>query len=269
MNILNKKFTFAVGFVIYKPDYELIDRIKYIIDAGIPIFIFDNSPENSFFRNIPLNNGLIRYFTMGSNVGLGQALKLLCATAYVNGFEKILYFDQDTKFNLSTLEFIDTYSKKFNASSHESYAAVVFSANDSNNYRNLINVNLAISSGSLFILSNLDKIGWHNHNFFVDCVDYEFCIRARRFGYKIGLISNTPGFDHISGQPDTLLNLFNYKILVRNYSSARIKDSLLSYLKLLTSTLFRFELKNFCLLLKSLFIYILGQFLSRLTSKLK
>ncbi|MBR7784688.1 hypothetical protein KDM89_21375, partial [Undibacterium sp. LFS511W] len=67
---------------------------------------------------------------------------------------------------------------------------------------------VAISSGSMFFLENLKLIGWHNQTYFVDGVDYECCLRARQYGLKIGKCGDTPGFDHVSEQPDKVFAIF-------------------------------------------------------------
>ncbi len=123
---------------------------------------------------------------------------------------------------------------------------------------------LAISSGSLFNLPALKKIGWHNEDYFVDCVDYELCLRARRCGFKIGLIKNAPDFDHVTEQPDQTVTLFGKKLLVRRYSATRIKDALRAYLKLIVVGVFQNRPRDTYALTRSLGLYIFGQLTSRL-----
>jgi rhamnosyltransferase len=125
-------------------------------------------------------------------------------------------------------------------------------------------VRLAISSGSLFNLKVLQQIGWHNEKYFVDCVDYELCLRARRCGFKIGLIRNTPDFDHVTEQPDRTLNLLGKELLVRRYSATRIKDALGAYLKLILGGLFQNTPSDTWALTRSLGLYIFGQLAARM-----
>jgi hypothetical protein len=49
---------------------------------------------------------------------------------------------------------------------------------------------LLISSGSLFNLNILKKINWNNVKYFVDGVDYEFCLRANKMGYLLQRIGS-------------------------------------------------------------------------------
>jgi rhamnosyltransferase len=143
------------------------------------------------------------------------------------------------------------------------YAALVFSGHPDTNH-SVQEVRLAISSGSLFNLTALQQIGWHNEKYFVDCVDYEFCVRARRYGFKIGLIKNTPDFDHVTEQPDRKISVFGKQVLVRRYSATRVKDALGAYVKLIIGGLFRSRLIDTYTLTRSAGLYIFGQLTARL-----
>ena len=145
----------------------------------------------------------------------------------------------------------------------QQYAALVFSGNTALNH-NIADVSLAISSGSLFNLSVLKKIGWHNEKYFVDCVDYELCVRARRCGYKIGIVKNTPDFDHVTEQPDRTIHIFGKQLLVRRYSATRIKDAIGAYLKLIIGGFLKNRPSDTFALTRSMGIYIFGQLVSRI-----
>lgn len=254
---------FAIGLVLYHPEESLLRRVDLMIDLGFPVYVFDNSP---FDVNVSLNiqeNPNVSYLTAGKNVGIAFSLSTLCATAYAHGYERLLFLDQDTGISAKTLEFIETFIKALPASIERQYAALVFSGHPSVGH-SVQEVPLAISSGSLFNLAVLQRIGWHNEDYFVDCVDYEFCVRARRQGFKIGLIKSTPDFDHVTEQPDRMVNIFGKSILVRRYSTTRIKDALCAYMKLIVGGLFRNRLSDTYALTRSMGLYIFGQLISRL-----
>ena len=126
---------------------------------------------------------------------------------------------------------------------------------------------LAISSGSLFFLSNLNKMGGHNTSYFVDGVDYEICLNARRNQLKVGLCANTPGFDHVSEQPDKVIHLFNSSLPLRRYSAARIFDALSAYIKIIFASIRFAEWKFSYVIIRSFAIYLLGLVLSRMVLK--
>ena len=254
---------YAIGLVIFHPEENLFRRIDQMIQLGYKVYVFDNSPDDDKYTKAIKKNPAIYYMTAGKNVGIGYSLSTLCATAYAYGDQKLLFLDQDTGISTRTLDFIDKYPKTLPIETERQYAALVFKG-DSSPIHELTEVSLAISSGSLFNLPCLKQIGWHNEKYFVDCVDYELCVRARRCGFKIGIIDNTPDFDHVTEQPDRSINIFGKQLLFRRYSAARIKDALHAYLKLIFGGLLTNRPSDTYALIRSMGLYIFGQLTSRL-----
>jgi rhamnosyltransferase len=254
---------YAVGLVIYHPEESVFKRIGQMINLGYRVYVFDNSPNNDKYTHAIKNDSNIFYVSAGKNVGLGYSLSTLCATAYAHGYQRLLFLDQDTGISGNTLEFIRQYSSTLPFEVERQYAALVFNGNQKANQK-LTEVRLAISSGSLFNLPVIRQIGWHNEKYFVDCVDYEFCVRARRCGFKIGIVNNTPDFDHVTEQPDRVINIFRKQLLVRRYSATRIKDALGAYLKLIVGDLLQNKPSDTYVLIRSMALYIFGQLTSRL-----
>ena len=254
---------YAIGLVVYHPEESLLKRVDLMVNLGFRIYVFDNSP--TFFRETsPLQDHPdICYLTAGKNVGIGLSLSALCATAHAHGHKNLLFLDQDTGISAKTLEFIENFHLSLATDIQQTYSTIVFSGHPAAEHT-VQEVRLAISSGSLFNLAALRQIGWHNERYFVDCVDYELCVRARRSGFRIGLVKNTPDFDHVSEQPDQTVKLFGKKLLVRRYPTARVKDALSAYIKLIAGGLFRNRPSDTCALARSMALYIFGQLTSRL-----
>jgi rhamnosyltransferase len=257
----NKKY--AVGMALYNPDFSTFERISMMASIGYSVYVFDNSPTSTKFKDLLLTEQSVKYITAGTNVGLGTALTILCATAFAQGFKALLFFDQDTSVSASTLGFIDDFQNSILESEYHTFASVTFNGSVSEK-RGVSTNKLAINSGSLFNLSVLQEIGWHNKNYFVDCVDYEFCLRAQREGFKVGVVSNAPDFDHESEQPDRIVYFRNAKIALRRYSMSRIADAVGAYIKLIFRCLVGLELRNALFLIRSFIIYISLQLLSRI-----
>lgn len=256
---------YAIGLVLYHPEERLLKRLDLMIELGFRVYMFDNSPfETSHNYRIQKDKGIV-YLTAGKNVGIGYSLSTLCATAYSHGYERLLFLDQDTGISAETLEFIEDFQRCVSHEFTNQYAALVFNGRAGKD-QTIEEVRFAISSGSLFNLTALKKIGWHNESYFVDCVDYEFCVRARYHGFKIGSVKGAPDFDHISEQPDRPFKIFGKLILVRRYSATRINDALTAYSKLIIGGFFRNKLGDTFALVKSMIIYILIQVVARLTN---
>jgi rhamnosyltransferase len=106
-------------------------------------------------------------------------------------------------------------------------------------------------------------MGWHNEKYFVDCVDYEFCLRSQDAGLKIGVYKCTPGFDHVSEQADKRYRLFGKLYSFRAYPMFRIKDTCSASVKLIAKAFFLGRFKFAVKLSRLLCIYISFQIAAR------
>jgi len=258
----------ALGFVIYKPDNSFYERIELINTLGVPFYIYDNSPEITQTSEKVKTLLNAYYLTSGINAGLGVGLAEIGQRAYQDDFDGLLFFDQDTGFNVKTISFIQSLMNENISCLLEKYSAIAFSGPQTNtkikrNDMPWVDIDFAINSGSLFILKNLEKLGWHNKTYFVDNVDYEFCLRSHFSGLKIGKFFNTPYFDHESEQPDQVVVLFRKRLLIRKYSYIRIKDAIFSYFKMIVYSLTNREWRYAIKIIRSLLIYVFGQILAR------
>ena len=228
----------AVGFVVYNPNENLILRMKNALSSDFELYIFDNSPDDSTVRSFCNNRKNIKYVTCGKNVGLGLGISTVCALAYYDAHTALLFFDQDTVFSRETLLFIEKiYLDNFSLTSN--YSAFSF---NSRNYcgtevdgeTNFNNVSLAINSGSLYMLDNLKRLNWHDETYFVDGVDYNFCLNSVNNNLKIGEFSATPGFDHATEQDSSeQYSTFGKLYSLRAYSGNRILDAISASIKLI------------------------------------
>ncbi len=231
----------ALGFVTFGAEPSLVSRLEAAHAAGYQLYVFDNSPALEFVRDACRRLASPRYFTCGRNVGLGAGIASVCAQAYYDGFVALLFFDQDTVFDRSTLDFISRFLAK-KPEVARTHSAMVFNAKrvgeatvaDRFAHRDVL---LAISSGSLFYLENLRRIGWHNATYFVDCVDYEFCLNSSNHQLLVGECSTTPGFDHETEQADHTRTVFGQRRRVRRYSWARMIDTAVASTRLLGAAL--------------------------------
>jgi len=254
----------ALGFVTFHPDPGFYDRVALACSNGFQVFVFDNAPaatDHSFMNQQERRN--LHYMTAGNNLGLGVGLSALCASAYARGCEYLLFFDQDTRFTMETLDYAKTFLQRQVAQVKESHAAVVLQAPSGNaDDHRPIDTLLAISSGMLFLLHNVARIGWHNPKYFVDGVDYEFCLRARSRNFRIAICSGAPGFDHVTDQADTTRTVFGRQMRLRKYRFSRVADSLWAYVRLTITSLGRGDLRGTYAVVRSMGIFIVGQCLA-------
>lgn len=262
----------AVGFVVYNPKSSTIDRINNAVSWGFVAYIFDNSPEKSVIRDYINCRKNINYTTGGKNLGLGMGLSVICSQAYYDSHHALVFFDQDTLFNIATLNTIEEFYVN-NQHLISDYSAVVFNSSNFNVGGNefvkcFIDVPLARNSGSLFYLENLKKINWHNEKYFVDGVDYEFCLKSRHHNFRIGEYSCTPGFDHAIEQEDKKYIIFGKTYSMRAYSLRRIIDTANSSLKIISKSVCYGEIQFTARIIKLSLIYMMTQLIVRFLSKI-
>lgn len=261
----------SVGFVIHNPERNFIERLEKVVSQGFDVYIFDNTPWKSEVRDYSLTSQHVRYFTVGKNVGLGYGISSVCAQSYYSGNSALLFFDQDTIFNHETLDFIENYYLN-NFSLASAYSAIVFNSKgneDTSTLNCFRDVDMVINSGSLFFLKNLKDLGWHNINYFVDCVDYEFCLKSKKIGFKIGEYICTPGYDHSSEQADDTYKIFGKQYSLRAYPISRISDTLKASTKLIVTAVSAGKLKFAIRLCRLVSIYIMVQVVARTMSPIR
>lgn len=250
----------AIGFVLYNPTEKTLERIRICIANSYKVYVFDNTPNTTFFKDELKKNKGIQYYTLDKNVGLGISISMITVGAYYDNFTYLLFFDQDTIFNLDTLSFIGDFYKN-NVEKLPNCAAISFQENGTN--LGAEHVQLAINSGSLFVLEELKTIGWHDMSYFVDGVDYKFCLDASKKGFNIYKVGNVPGFDHSSEQDDVELGIFGYKLKVRSYPLFRIRDYVKALTRLCILSIASFKYSFFFRFFKQLFLFVIMQFVSR------
>ena len=252
------------GFIVYHSEPVFLIRVAMLVAAGRKLYIFDNSPDDPGVREAVRAMPTVTYLTAGKNVGLGCAFCAIGAQAYYDGHEYLMFFDQDTCFNLETVQCVDDQVAKMAAYSISDYLVVAFSSGVTRAPAAAVtDVMFVISSGSLLFLENLKRVGWHNPRYFVDCVDYELCLKARIHRLRLGIHGATPGFDHVSEQPDAQVYFFGKTLLVRKYSSARVHDAIRGYMRLCTDAFLAGQFVFLMATVRSASIYLLGQCLAR------
>lgn len=263
---MNKQL--VIGIVLYEPTESSISRIKKIALSGYTIILFDNSfiarIDFHYFENII-------YFHSKVNVGLSGGIDFIAKKAFDLKYYSLLNFDQDTIFTNKTLLFVEDVINKFIVSQKLGSNLISVGFRDFNKTGtkqvlsiqnlsyNISKVDFTINSGSLYLLELYDKFKWFDKKYFVDGLDYSFCLQTNKCGYKIFECYDTPDLNHTTEQDDTYLNIFSFKIRGRKYSFKRNTDFIYSHIKLLIQSIVNLQIRHFIFLLKSLTIYCLTQ----------
>lgn len=241
--------------ITYNPEYELLNKcIKsihknirniYIIDNGSDYIYKDKNFSNIIFKNLGKNMGI----AYAQNIGLIEAIK--------NKADYVLISDQDT---IYPKNYINSMLTPFFNNTHICAVAPLFkkSITKKNTFSGFYKKNLfairpfspesgfhdtfqVIASGKIIKTEYLPHIGLMNTDLFIDWVDFEWCWRAQKKGYKImgnadvvikhqlGDISKNIGFKEVN-----LRSPIRHYYITRNAFHLALRDKSLDRLHKIT-----------------------------------
>jgi rhamnosyltransferase len=227
--MLEKKNILAI-VVTYHPDSSFAERFERLVGQVGAMLIVDNNSDTSVVSMLRetasrLNMALI---LNSENVGLAAALNMGVAHAIAKGYRWVLLFDQDTVPGGKVFEGLREAYDDF---PHKEKLAVIgsnysgaqtgklrFSARATNGC-SWKERRAVITSGSLISLPVYGKLGPFRDEYFVDCVDLEYCLRARSKGFHV-IVASKPLMIHDVGKP-TRHRLPWQEIDVSNHSRVR------------------------------------------------
>ena len=210
---INAKQVFSI-IVLYKND---LDAFKNILathqDNFSNIILINNSPEISIES---LKSSQVTIINNQDNIGLASALNIGILEAKNQGAEMVALFDQDTElppnFTQQMLHYIHQHQGDKPVAVYSSiyHNHIVKEITRHINFkpfrliRGVVNdldyahPHYVITSGSMIPIEVLDDIGLMREELFIDFVDIEWCLRARKKGYEI-LAINKVTIDHHLG----------------------------------------------------------------------
>ena len=222
--------TICAVVITQNPDSDLCVRLKKVSPQVAQIVVVDNGSAAPCMRQLRQlkDDGNIHLLLNLTNEGIARALNRGAQWATQHGGSWILTLDQDT---VVSPDMVKALAAVYNAFPEPDRLAVIGS-----NYTNLENGQLAalsryrggpwgreakavITSGSLIPLRVFDEIGGFREDFFVDCVDVEYCLRARARGFCIAMTLQ-PVMQHSIGRL-TEHHLFGRQFQTTNHSPHR------------------------------------------------
>lgn len=230
-SVLPSARTVCAVVVTYHPDEGLCDRIKRIAPQVNQTVVVDNgSPSRCVEQLRALATGLrVQLILNGRNEGLANAINTGCHWAIEHGYPWVLYLDQDT---VVAPDMVESLVEAFGYCSHPERLAVIGSnyyntrngevfwdRNSAPNERSATERVVVLMSGSLLSMKAFQIIGGFRSDFFVDCVDFEYCLRARSKGFHV-LRTVKPIMEHAIGHP-TEHRLFWKTVPLANQSPMR------------------------------------------------
>lgn len=213
--------------VAYNPDTNFTHNVSVIAKNCSDVVIVDNSNDKAAqLIGERLN---VTVLQQTENIGVAAALNVGLQFLYEKGYKTALLFDQDSCPFPHFFEEM-SYVAENTPPRVATIGAVYGITNpdsvkqDSKRY---LPIKTVITSGSLVFLDAWNDIGKFREDLFIDHVDHEFCLRARKNGYEV-LLAPHAYLDHSVGFPQKHVFLgktvqsshhaaFRYYYLFRNY----------------------------------------------------
>jgi len=183
--------------VSFNPDISILRNIAALSPQVDEIIIVDNGSNDSsksYLEGIE-KSSTAKIIYNKENLGIAAALNIGVRHAIDSNYDWVVTFDQDS---LATPNFIDSMLAAYNACTYKEDVALVSTtylnpkthrlmirSTVADNSSLFAEVNTAITSGSLVKINAFQKIGLFDESFFIDYVDHDFCLRCRKFGYKL------------------------------------------------------------------------------------
>jgi rhamnosyltransferase len=165
------------------------------------------------------------------NLGLASAFNMGAAFARQRGYEWLLLLDQDTVLAPNALTIVQEAWNELDEPESVGILAMSFeetltgySTNGVASSERASEVATVHSSGSLVPITKFNEIGPFLEPLFIDCVDHEYCLRARSRGFRVMQVTRVCG-KHTFGSP-TRVRLLGRELTVFHLSSFRIYYSI-------------------------------------------
>lgn len=148
------------------------------------IHIVDNGSESGSLAVLDdlECQGAVSVERLGQNRGIGYALNRGVERARALGCRWLLTMDQDSVVDASLMAAygaaIAEHPGLVSLSPHIAGSGAEIDAP-------IRRIGSAITSGNLVKLSMFEEVGLYDESFFIDSVDFDFCLRLRRAGYSI------------------------------------------------------------------------------------
>lgn len=189
--------------VTYYPDQGFPDRLSRIRPQVGSTVVIDNGSDADTFSQVQSAqaNAGVAVIRNSSNLGVAAALNQGVQWAQAKGYAWVLLFDQDT---ISWPTTVEKLIKAYQEFPDKQRLAILgcnrFLKSPAPGASWWAAGKTVITSGTLLSLDAARTIGPFRNEFFIDCVDFEFCLRARSKGFEILEILE-PIMTHSIGNP--------------------------------------------------------------------
>jgi len=184
---------FSCGVTLFYPNTSELEEILNYEQCFERVYLYDNTEGEQAKLNRGYFEGKSKFIYISNQInnGLSIAFNNMCKQAIKDEFDFICLFDQDSVISNNDLLKMRTFIESYGQSSVAIYAPEIVYAH-SNEHKKVSTkeeqteeLDWVITSGSFINLSIYDEIGGFDENYFIDRLDYDYCIMVRKSGYKI------------------------------------------------------------------------------------
>ncbi len=193
----------AAIIVTYNPEVSILHELVHSLEDQVgEVFLIDNDSNNISYIFNDISQLFVTPIVNSKNIGLAAAQNIGISLAKNKGFTDIVLFDQDSQVSVNFIkdlveqrQILEEKNIQVSAigptlvdrDSLYKYPATmykgIFKKRPEMN-GGLVETTFTISSGSLISIDTLDRVGSMDEKYFIDYIDVEWCIRAKKFGFK-------------------------------------------------------------------------------------
>lgn len=240
--------------VLYNPDIELLDKNLSAFQQHVDKIILWNNSSDAIatlqINQLAEASSKIIVMHQKENMGISVALNHGWSFAKEHGYNTLLTMDQDSVFhNFSAFKnkVIDIWKKGLLCIC----GPICTPKTACKTYDDFIEKKHIITSGMLVPIELLNKVGGYCEDFFVDGIDIELCVKARKYNYK-SLIYRGAYLTQIYGIPQSK-RILGKTIHSAGYPPNRLREIFRNHIIIYKKYRYPFDI-----LIHILYLYVLG-----------
>ena len=218
--------SYAIGIVTYQPDkHRLQENILSALtnqEAG-NLFIVDNHSSNlADIQQLVADYPRIVLIENDENKGIARALNQIAECAEEYGYEWFVTLDQDSVMPKRSMDEYVPYTQE------DEIGIICPSIVDRNmgaeynpSHQETDEIEQCITAGNLVRLAAWKKTGGFSEELFIDGVDFDFCLKIRKAGYKILRVNRIQLLQEV-GHGKKIPLPFHHQMSVLHHSPTRL-----------------------------------------------
>ncbi|EHD0103007.1 glycosyltransferase [Vibrio vulnificus] len=218
MKIISRDNT-CVVMTTFMPTDTVRENITNIAHQVDRVIVVDDTGSSSHAHLFDLDDGSTIYIHNTENLGIAKALNVGFSKAKELGYQWVLTLDDDTKVGNFYLDRLSNYFTQ-RPDELDEVGIVTLSRNEPKCGESAREKRTLITSGSLQSIENYQRVGGFDESYFIDLVDFDYCVRMRRLGKKLIELPEK-GMEHKVGCTK-IVSFFGLSITVFNHSPFRL-----------------------------------------------